>query len=65
MVCVILPSHALFAAEHYRCCLAQYKPILEEIEKILAEAGLDEEEMRKGAAGGGLAGQAGQSRNRR
>lgn len=43
---------------------AQYKPILEEIEKILAEAGLDEEEMRKGAAAG-PAGLSGQSRNRR
>ncbi|CAL1698869.1 unnamed protein product [Somion occarium] len=43
---------------------AEYKPILEEVEKILAEAGLDEEEMRKGAAAG-PAGQSGQSRNRR
>ncbi|KAF8814973.1 hypothetical protein BYT27DRAFT_6932550 [Phlegmacium glaucopus] len=30
-----------------------YKPILAEVEKILEEAGLDEEEMRRGAAGGG------------
>jgi hypothetical protein len=29
-----------------------YKPILKEVEKILAEAGLDEEEMRQRAAGG-------------
>lgn len=45
--------------------LAEYKPILGEVEKILAEAGLDEDEMRRGAAlGGGPAG-SGQSRNRR
>ena len=31
---------------------AVYKPILKEVEKILLEAGLDEEEMRKGAAEG-------------
>jgi hypothetical protein len=45
-----------------------YKPILEEVEKILAEAGLDEDEMRKGAAGAsasGPGGVAGLSRNRR
>ncbi|KAK0213836.1 galactose oxidase [Armillaria fumosa] len=43
---------------------AEYKPILQEVEKILAEAGLDEEEMRRGAAAGpGVGG--GQSRNRR
>ncbi|EED84544.1 predicted protein [Postia placenta Mad-698-R] len=41
-----------------------YKPILKEVERILAEAGLDEEEMRKGAAAG-PGGSAGQSRNRR
>ena len=44
--------------------IAEYKPILEEVERILAEAGLDEEEMRKGAAAGPT-NQAGQSRNRR
>ncbi|TFK33534.1 hypothetical protein BDQ12DRAFT_690974 [Crucibulum laeve] len=45
---------------------AEYKPILAEVEKILAEAGLDEEEMRRGAAGGPpAAGGVGQSRNRR
>ncbi|KDQ52303.1 hypothetical protein JAAARDRAFT_198471 [Jaapia argillacea MUCL 33604] len=50
------------ASERY----AEYKPILEEVERILAEAGLDEEEMRKGAAGAvGGSGAAGQSRNRR
>ncbi|KAK0190088.1 galactose oxidase [Armillaria mellea] len=49
-----------FAKERY----AEYKPILQEVEKILAEAGLDEEEMRKGAAAGPGAG-SGQSRNRR
>jgi hypothetical protein len=43
---------------------AEYKPILEEVEKILAEAGLDEEDMKKAAAGGSGAG-SGQSRNRR
>ncbi|KAK0449028.1 galactose oxidase [Desarmillaria tabescens] len=43
---------------------AEYKPILQEVEKILAEAGLDEEEMRKGAAVGPGSG-GGQSRNRR
>ena len=43
-----------------------YKPILVEVEKILEEAGLDEEEMRRGAAGGPpSAGVAGFSRNRR
>ncbi|PCH35134.1 galactose oxidase [Wolfiporia cocos MD-104 SS10] len=43
---------------------ATYKPILQEVEKVLAEAGLDEEEMRKGAAAGGSdAGS--QRRNRR
>ncbi|KAF7791713.1 hypothetical protein EIP86_002737 [Pleurotus ostreatoroseus] len=42
----------------------EYKPILEEVEKILAEAGLDEEEMRRGAAAGPRAAE-GQSRNRR
>ncbi|KAI0257724.1 hypothetical protein BC834DRAFT_920813, partial [Gloeopeniophorella convolvens] len=36
------------AEEHY----ATYKPILEEVEKILSEAGLDEEEMKRAAAAG-------------
>ncbi|KAJ7449795.1 galactose oxidase [Mycena latifolia] len=40
-----------------------YKPILKEVEKILAEAGLDEEDMRQRAAGGGV--RVEQSRNRR
>ncbi|KAG6843234.1 hypothetical protein H0H93_001775, partial [Arthromyces matolae] len=45
---------------------ASYKPILEEVEKILAEAGLDEEEMRRSAAAGPVSPAAsGQSRNRR
>ncbi len=44
--------------------LAEYKPVLKEVEKILAEAGLDEEEMRRGAAAGPIGTQA-QSRNRR
>ena len=45
---------------------AEYKPILEEVEKILAEAGLDEDEIRRSAVtgtGGNLA--TGKSRNRR
>ncbi|KAI0041460.1 galactose oxidase [Auriscalpium vulgare] len=41
-----------------------YKPLLEEVERILAEAGLDEEEMKRGAASA-AAGGGGQSRNRR
>jgi len=48
----------------YRVATASYKPVLEEVEKILAEAGLDEEEMKKGAVAAGPGG-AGQSRNRR
>jgi len=40
-----------------------YKPILEEVERILAEAGLDEEEMKRVGSGGGDS--QGQSRNRR
>jgi len=42
----------------------EYKPILEEVERILVEAGLDEEEMKKSAAAGGKT-NVGQSRNRR
>lgn len=44
---------------------AEYKPILEEVEKILAEAGLDEDEMRAGAAHAGGGGGVATSRNRR
>lgn len=44
--------------------IATYKPLLDEVEKILAEAGLDEEEMR-GAAAGGSGVNLGQNRNRR
>jgi len=44
--------------------LEEYKPILKEVEKILAEAGLDEKEMPKGALVGGPPA-SGQSRNRR
>ena len=44
--------------------IASYKPILEEVERILAEAGLDEAEMKKSAAAG-PGGVSGQSRNRR
>jgi hypothetical protein len=43
----------------------QYKPILREVEKILAEAGLDEEDIKRGAAAGPGSGDTGQSRNRR
>ncbi|KAI0090113.1 hypothetical protein BDY19DRAFT_751077 [Irpex rosettiformis] len=42
----------------------EYKPILKEVEKILGEAGLDEEEIRRSAAAG-PANPSGQSRNRR
>ncbi|KAF8797330.1 hypothetical protein BYT27DRAFT_7204804 [Phlegmacium glaucopus] len=46
-----------------------YKPILAEVEEILEEAGLGEEKMRRGAAGGGgllsVEGVVGFSRNRR
>ena len=44
--------------------IAEYKPILEEVENILREAGLDEEEMKRSAAAGGKS-SVGQSRNRR
>ena len=47
------------AEEHY----GTYKPILEEVEKILAEAGLDEEEMKHASATGQTG--VGESRNRR
>jgi hypothetical protein len=50
-----------FAEERY----AEYKPILEEVERILAEAGLDEDEMRAGAAQTGGGGGVVSSRNRR
>ncbi|KAG1762617.1 galactose oxidase [Suillus placidus] len=50
-----------FAEERY----AEYKPILKEVEKILAEAGLDEDEMRAGAAQTGAGGGIMPSRNRR
>ncbi|KAF9644018.1 galactose oxidase [Thelephora ganbajun] len=43
---------------------AEYKPILEEVERILMEAGLDEEEMKRSATGSGKT-SVGQSRNRR
>lgn len=44
--------------------IAEYKPILKEVERMLAEAGLDEEEIRRSSTSGGPdAG--GQSRNRR
>lgn len=45
--------------------LAEYKPILEEVEKILAEAGLDEDEMKMQGTRDGAGVGAGQSRNRR
>jgi hypothetical protein len=43
---------------------ALYKPILQEVEKILEEAGLDAEEMKKAAGGSGPS-PSGISRNRR
>ncbi|KIK90490.1 hypothetical protein PAXRUDRAFT_151835 [Paxillus rubicundulus Ve08.2h10] len=49
------------AGERY----AEYKPILEEVEKILAEAGLDEDEMKVHGARDTAGVGAGQSRNRR
>ena len=57
------PHH--FAAPELTCLFAEeYKPLLKEIEKILAEAGLDEEEIKRAGAGTS-AGAQGQSRNRR
>jgi hypothetical protein len=47
----------------FRVGTASYKPILDEVQKILAEAGLDEEEMKR-VGGSGKAGDAG-NRNRR
>ena len=44
--------------------VAEYKPVLKEVEKILAEAGLDEDEIKRGAVAGPKAAQ-GESRNRR
>lgn len=41
---------------------AEYKPILEEVERMLSEAGLDEEEIRRSATSGP---DVGGSRNRR
>ncbi|VDC06236.1 unnamed protein product [Peniophora sp. CBMAI 1063] len=55
-------SERAFHTAHKR--FDEYKPLLREVEKILAEAGLDEEEMKRVGAGKG-AGAQGQSRNRR
>ena len=44
---------------------AEYKPILEEVEKILAEAGLDDKEMREMSQDVSGVSSGGQSRNRR
>ncbi|KAF8836041.1 galactose oxidase [Paxillus ammoniavirescens] len=49
------------AGERY----AEYKPILEEVEKILAEAGLDEDEMKMHGVRDAAGVSTGQSRNRR
>ena len=66
--CLLCVRTPLCLTESLHCaCIrytAEYKPILEEVERILAEAGLDEEEMRKGAAAGPH-NTSGQSRNRR
>jgi hypothetical protein len=56
--CMLLTIHSVAP-------LAEYKPILEEVERILAEAGLDEDEMRAGAAQTGGGGGVVSSRNRR
>jgi len=64
MVCFLI----LFS---YLCCrvltvvTAEYKPILEEVEKILAEAGLDDKEMREMSRDVSGVPSGGQSRNRR
>ena len=58
------PLYELGLTEGSNMHTAEYKPILEEVERILAEAGLDEEEMRQGAAAGPH-NPSGQSRNRR
>jgi len=42
-----------------------YKPVLEEVEKILKEAGLEEEEMRRGSMLEPAGGPGMSSRNRR
>jgi hypothetical protein len=52
-----LRAHGLF--------LEEYKPVLEEVERILAEAGLDEDEMRRSAAAGPASAAQSGSRNRR
>jgi hypothetical protein len=44
--------------------IAEYKPILDEVEKILQEAGLDEGDMKAAAAAGVRDGLGGQSSNR-
>ena len=51
-------SGFVLAQERYQ----EYLPTLRENERILAEAGLDEEEIKKGGVG---VGSQGQSRNRR
>lgn len=48
-------------SSHRMICIVAYKPILRELEKNLAEAGLNEEEMRRSAAGPDVGG----NRNRR
>lgn len=63
MVRRIVFVNKLFRSLNPFFLLASYKPILEEVEKILAEAGLDAEEMKRVGAGG-AASSAG-SRNRR
>jgi len=59
----------LFCLNAYRVTRAlfviidEYRPLLQEVEKILSEAGLDAEEMKR--ASEGTAGVSGPSRNRR
>jgi hypothetical protein len=51
------PAFLLHSTERnsYMCSKAEYKPILKEVEKILSEAELDEDEMKRAAAAGGTA----------
>ncbi len=58
------PSLPAGRATHKSGVLDEYKPILKEVEKILGEAGLDEEEIKRSAAAGPMKA-SDQSRNRR
>lgn len=56
MVCHYLISSLFFSHLGLASLLVEYKPILDEVEKILAEAGLDEEEIKRSGAAGGAKG---------